>query len=110
IASPLNTITYTLTATAGNGCKAMDSVTVNVTHIHLIIVPNAFTPNGDGLNDFFTFFTKGIARITSVKIFDRWGEMVYSSSGNETGWDGTYKGMECQIETYVYLIVGVTYD
>jgi len=109
-ASPLNTTTYTLTATGGNGCRVSDSVIIKVTHIHLFIVPNAFTPNGDGLNDYFQFFTKGIAQITSVKIFDRWGEMIYSAEGNEQGWDGTYKGKECQIETYVYLISGITYD
>jgi gliding motility-associated-like protein len=110
VASPLNTTTYTLTITGGNGCKSSDSVTVNVTHIHEFIVPNAFTPNGDGLNDLFQFFTKGIQQITSVKVFDRWGEMVYNADGNESGWDGTYKGKECQIETYVYLISGITYD
>jgi len=83
---------------------------VNVTHIHEFIVPNAFTPNGDGLNDLFQFFTKGIQKITAVKVFDRWGELVYNGDGNETGWDGTYKGKDCQIETYVYLITGITYD
>lgn len=109
-ASPLNTVTYTLTVTGANGCKESDSVTITVTHYHLFLVPNAFTPNHDGLNDVFQFFTKGIAQVTSVKIFDRWGETVYTSDGNEAGWDGTYKGIDCEIETYVYVISGITYD
>jgi gliding motility-associated-like protein len=109
-AGPLNTITYTLTATADNGCKESDTVTITVTHIHLFLVPNAFTPNGDGLNDVFQFFTKGIAEITYVKVFSRWGETVYVSDGNESAWDGTHKGKDCEIETYVYLVSGITYD
>src|SRR6185436_20788105 len=93
-----------------NGCKAIDSLTVTVTHDHEILVPTAFTPNNDGLNDLFQFFTRGIAEITSVKIFNRWGELVYYSPNGETGWDGTYKGLDCEMETYVYLINGITYD
>ncbi len=110
MASPLNTITYTVTVTGSNGCSAIDSVTVTVTHLHQIIAPDAFTPNGDGLNDVFQFFTRGIAQITSVKIFDRWGEILFQSPSNETQWDGTFKGLDCGIETYVYLINGITYD
>ncbi|HYV93752.1 MAG TPA: PKD domain-containing protein [Chitinophagales bacterium] len=110
VANPLNTITYTVTVTGANGCKAIDSITITVTHDHEILVPTAFTPNGDGLNDVFQFFTRGIARITSVKIFSRWGEMIYYSPNGEEGWDGTYKGLDCEIETYAYLIDGITYD
>lgn len=110
VANPLNSITYTVTVTGANGCKSIDSIIVTVTHIHEIFAPNAFTPNGDGINDVFQFFTKGISHISSVKVFNRWGEMIFRSNTNETGWDGTYKGIDCEMETYVYLIDGITYD
>jgi gliding motility-associated-like protein len=110
VANPLNTINYVLELTGSNGCSASDSVTVNVTHIHQIIVPNAFTPNGDGLNDDFLFFTKGIKKIVSVQIFNRWGQQVYELNGSEEGWNGLSDGVPCEIGTYIYKIYGISYD
>jgi gliding motility-associated-like protein len=111
IANPINTITYTLIVTGDNGCVDFDSVTVTVTHIHDFYVPNAFTPNGDGVNDYFQFYLKGISSVTSVKIFSRWGELIYYSENNEgKGWNGTYKELDCEMETYAYVITGITYD
>jgi gliding motility-associated-like protein len=110
IASPLNTMNYTIQVTGNNGCVSFDSVTVNVTHFHLIIVPNAFTPNGDGLNDNFQFFTKGIKEIVSVQIFNRWGQLVYGINGNEEGWNGLFNGEASEMGTYIYRIHGISYD
>ncbi|MEP7127853.1 MAG: PKD domain-containing protein, partial [Chitinophagales bacterium] len=111
VASPTNTTTFIVLVSSDNGCKASDSVTVTVTHIHLFIVPNAFTPNGDGLNDFFQFYTKGILEVLSVKIFNRWGQEVYSdASGNGEGWDGSFNEIPCEIGTYIYSVSGITYD
>lgn len=111
VSSAENTITYTVLVTEGNGCKASDSVTVTVTHHHLFLVPNAFTPNGDGLNDFFQFYTKGIREVQSVKVFNRWGQEVYEgSSAHDEGWDGSFNGAPCEIGTYIYSISGITYD
>jgi gliding motility-associated-like protein len=76
----------------------------------LFIVPNAFTPNGDGLNDYFQFYTKGIEKILSVKVFNRWGQLIYYSSGNDEGWNGTYKEAPSEMGVYVYDISGITYD
>lgn len=111
VADPINTITYAVEATADNGCKASDSLTVTVTHYHLFLVPNAFTPNGDGLNDYFQFYTKGIREVVSVKIFNRWGQMIYNSeSGNDEGWNGTFHDVPCEMGTYIFHISGITYD
>lgn len=111
VASPINTVTYAVTVSSENGCKATDSITVVVTHNHLFLVPNAFTPNGDGVNDYFLFYTKGIQKVLSVKVFNRWGEEVYSdASGNDEGWDGTHKEIPCELGTYIYSISGITYD
>lgn len=63
--------------------------------------PNAFTPNGDGLNDTFTFKGRFIQSGT-IKIFSRWGELVYTTSELDQGWDGTINGQEAPVGTYVY--------
>lgn len=68
-----------------------------------ITVPNAFTPNGDGVNEIFKVVylnQKG----GYLRIFNRWGEMVYESNNLNDGWDGTYQGKPCQDDTYVYVV------
>jgi gliding motility-associated-like protein len=69
----------------------------------LILLPNAFTPDGDGLNDVF----KAIGqpdKLTSfsMKVFNRWGQMVYETKDITFGWDGTYKNQPAPAGTYVY--------
>ncbi len=76
---------------------------------NVIKVPQAFTPNNDGLNDHFTIFAQNLSDFT-IKIYNRWGELVYESSDlgelNDTGrgWDGTYKGALQNFGTFVYYI------
>lgn len=76
---------------------------------NIIKVPAAFTPNNDGLNDHFTVFAQNLSDYT-IKIFNRWGELVYESSDlgelNDLGrgWDGTYKGALQNFGTFVYFI------
>ena len=71
----------------------------------LIILPNAFTPDGDGLNDVF----KAIGQPDnlssfSMTIFNRWGQMVFESSDISLGWDGTYQGKPAPAGTYVFRV------
>ena len=112
IAFPLNTTTYTLIVTNEFGCSTQDTAVLIVTHIHELYVPNVFTPNGDGFNDFFVYFTKGIRKINELKVYNRWGQIVYSTNGyDETPWEGTSpKGLESPMGVYVYYIVAETYD
>ncbi|MEI8136537.1 MAG: T9SS type B sorting domain-containing protein, partial [Bacteroidota bacterium] len=66
-------------------------------------VPNALTPNGDGIND--TFFPKGHGIVKyDLAIFDRWGEKLFSTSDFFQGWDGTFKGEDCKNDVYVWKI------
>ena len=82
-----------------------------------IIAPSAFTPNGDGSNDFFTVFGVEIIQY-EIHIFNRWGEEVYASnnldevsSGETTlGWDGTYKDEPQDMGTYVFYIIATALD
>jgi len=64
-----------------------------------IKVPNAFTPNGDGLNDEFRIMNAGILELMEFKIYNRWGELVFETNDITKGWDGTFKGKasECRI-------------
>ena len=67
-----------------------------------LYVPNAFTPNGDGVNDIFQAFASYDVSAFSLKIFDRWGEKVYESNNYNQGWDGRYRGTALPAGVYVY--------
>lgn len=68
-----------------------------------IFIPNAFTPNNDGNNDVFRVYGKGI-EVLELKIFDRWGELVFQSTEADPAWDGTMSGVLCQPNVYVYYV------
>ena len=91
-----------------HGCKNADTATLfvkNGRECEIVIwVPSAFSPNGDGLNDQFHPVSKNI-REFSMNIFSRYGEMVFTSSNPDNGWDGTYRGQPCPEGNYVYIIV-----
>lgn len=70
----------------------------------LIGVPNAFTPNGDGINDFVRVEGKGIIEL-EFRIFNRWGLEVYYGTDPKKGWDGTFKGVPQEMEVYTYLVI-----
>lgn len=67
-------------------------------------IPNAFSPNGDGKNDFFKPIIKCDFNEYSLKIFNRWGELVYHSVNINNAWNGHYKNKECEIGTYYYFL------
>ena len=70
-----------------------------------IIIPNVFTPDGDGLNDSFRAVVgEGVEMVSSMKIFDRWGEKVFEASGNSANWDGFVDGKPGVSDVYVYVI------
>jgi gliding motility-associated-like protein len=70
----------------------------------VIWVPNAFTPNGDGLNDYFRPVSVNV-REFSINIYSRYGELVFSSTRPDQGWDGTFQGRACPDDNYGYIIV-----
>jgi gliding motility-associated-like protein len=68
-----------------------------------VYVPNAFSPNNDGINDLFEIYGNGFAPV-QLKIFNRWGGLVFSQTGNDFRWNGEVKGKPAQPGVYVYLL------
>lgn len=94
---------YVVQAVNQYGCKATDVVCIEVTTDFGAYIPNAFTPNGDGLNDVFYVYGYSISNVT-MDIFDRWGAKLFSSKDQTIGWDGVYRGTLCKQDVYVYKV------
>jgi gliding motility-associated-like protein len=79
---------------------AVTSITVN----YCIDIPNAFSPNSDGLNDVFRVISSGAFSNVDLKIYNRWGQLIFESAGVNNGWDGTFKGIPANVGVYVYTV------
>jgi len=102
-ANPLETITYYVSATDPDGCFGIDSVTITVEE--LVDPVGGFSPNGDGVNDFFLIDRIGDYPNAIVQIFNRWGNLIYESSAGYTNpWNGKHNGKELTVGTYYYVI------
>jgi gliding motility-associated-like protein len=110
IASPAATTVYTVTGKDQDGCSNSDTVTVKVNFNGGIFygLPNAFTPNGDGLNDCFGVKSWGQVSQLDFSIYNRWGERVFHTSDPHNCWDGNYKGNPQQAGVFVYMIKAKT--
>jgi gliding motility-associated-like protein len=82
---------------------------LSVTTSH-ITMPNAFSPNSDGDNDIFRILAAGFKKLNYFKIYDRWGEEVFFTNYFRRGWDGTYKGRDCEVGTYFWIISAIDID
>jgi gliding motility-associated-like protein len=74
-----------------------------------VFVPNAFTPNGDGKNDVIRPLAAGIAKIDYFQIYNRWGQLVFTTTTNEHGWDGNIAGKQQNAGAYVWVVKGTDY-
>lgn len=95
---------YFLTVTNIYGCKAFDSVWVKKVVPETPVVPNAFSPNGDGRNDVFTLPNLVYYQLAYLRIFNRWGQLLYSGTGTTARWDGTFRGIAQSSGTYIYQV------
>ena len=75
-----------------------------------LYVPNAFTPNGDGNNDVFRPIPIGMKSINYFKVYNRRGQLVFSTSTQNKGWDGTFKGAPQDSQVYVWIVEGIDYQ
>ncbi len=99
-----NPTSIDLIVTSENGCEYPAFISFNVIPA-IANAPNAFTPDGDGINDYFNVLTRGTLLIKTFQVFDRWGEKVYDNDNPGTGWDGTHNGEPMPSDVYVYIIV-----
>lgn len=104
IASPSITTDYCVIVSDGSGCTASDCVTVFVESDDSLFIPNAFSPNDDGNNDFFNPFIKGY-KDYQIEIYNRWGIKFFETSDTKSYWNGlTPSGQKASDGTYYYII------
>ena len=87
-----------------NGCNASDEIAIKVLPACLIKVPGAFTPNGDGLNDILRAVNADLARNFSLKVYNRLGQLLFTTNIPVEGWDGYIKGNKAETGTYVWML------
>jgi FOG: PKD repeat len=103
-------ITYKVTVSNGRGCTSEDELNiVAVCNNDNYFIPNTFSPNNDGNNDVFYVRGKGLHRIQSMRIFNRWGQVIFekrdfSANDPSAGWDGTFNGKPADMDVYIYLV------
>ncbi len=108
IATVRNDITYILEGSTAYGCSARDTIKIKTfCKDAQVFIPNAFTPDGDGVNDYLTVRGTGIASVKSFRIFNRWGELIFernnfNPNNDFYGWDGKTKGKTNQPDVFVY--------
>jgi gliding motility-associated-like protein len=99
---------YSVLVTDANGCSAVTSVDMNSKDYQLF-VPDAFSPNGDGQNDYL-YVRSNCLKAMDFVVFDRWGNKVFETTDQDVPWDGRYKGEPMNTGTYVYYLKATLYD
>ena len=107
LASPSVNTRYYVTGTTENGCTVLDSVDVIVSTESMLAMPNAFTPGNSGMNTTIKLVRRGEADLKSLRIYDRWGTMVFETNNINEGWDGKYKGTPQPMGVYIYMVEAV---
>lgn len=111
IASPDTTTTYKVVVTSSSGCEDSANIQVLVKKdisVGTYSMVNAFTPNGDGLNDCFGVRHWGQVKDLKFTIYNRWGQLIFSSNDLSKCWDGTFNGQIQSTGVFVYHVIGET--
>jgi gliding motility-associated-like protein len=105
VVTPTKNSTYRLNVFTADGCNTSASAKVFI--MVKVLLPNAFSPNGDGKNDVFRIPPSISFQLKKFVIFDRWGNEIFTTVDIKKGWDGRYKGQLCDNGSYVYVIEGM---
>lgn len=112
IVSPEEATTYSVTVTDENGCTGEADTEITIDRPDCeedVYLPNAFTPNGDNVNDVFRVRSNFVTDM-ELLIYNRWGEQVFRSTDINFGWDGTYKGEPLSPDAYAYYLRAMCTD
>jgi gliding motility-associated-like protein len=107
-ARPYRTTIYTVLVQDSSGCQALDDVALKVLKIRPVFIPNIFSPNGDGVNDYFAIFgNQAASTILELRVFDRWGGQVFEGkdiplNAESRGWDGTFNGKQLNPDAFAF--------
>ena len=102
----------TLYASIEEGCADTAYQQILFNNDPFFYAPNTFIPDNDGRNDIWNvvYSNPEYLRDYRVRVFNRWGQLIFESTDNATGWDGTYRGMPCQDGTYTWTLLFTWYD
>ena len=102
---PAQNTTYKVTVTNSGGCTAIAEIAISVKdNFDLVIASNLFSPNGDGINDYWKIENIALYPASEVKVFDKTGRIVFREKGYQNNWDGKVSGVPLNEDTYYYLI------
>jgi gliding motility-associated-like protein len=104
LASPTTTTTYTVYSADSFGCPSSDTITIIVDTVGSVEIPNVFTPNGDGVNDFWYINVQGVNGV-QINVYDRWGQKVFDATDPNDRWDGTCNGKLLDAAVFTYHII-----
>ncbi|MFA6058720.1 MAG: gliding motility-associated C-terminal domain-containing protein [Taibaiella sp.] len=103
-ARPLHPVAYMVKGISEGGCMDSATIFIDIDYTMPDFVPNAFSPNGDGLNDLFRIENITYQHVLEFRVFNRFGQCVFYTMNAKNGWDGTFHNKPCDIGTYYYLI------
>lgn len=109
VVDPGDDITYKLIVTTAEGCTDDDEVAITVFKGSDIFVPTAFSPNNDGINERFKPYYAGIKTLGHFTVYNRWGQVAFSSNNIDAGWDGMINGIKQAAGVYVWRLKAVDY-
>ena len=105
--SPNETTVYYVTVTNEYGCSVTEEVVVSINNgceFSTLEIPNIISPNGDGSNDRFEIRYSGLSEISVLRIYNRWGDVIFETNDVSNQWDGTYRGDPVNPGVYVYYL------
>lgn len=104
------TTQFIVTVVSPDGCSETDTVVISVIPETIVDVPNAFSPNGDGINDEIFVITHDVSQLLEYSIYNRWGQQIFTTTDLGKGWNGKIEEEDAEMGTYVYVVRAIDID